>query len=470
MNSNDQKLKMMRDEKIPKVLLQMGIPTMVGMLVSALYSIVDAYFAGWLGTSQIGAVSIVFPVVQIIIGLGMTFGSGASSYISRLLGCGNTERANRTASTALVSSLLVGIGSIVITLGFLDNILVALGATETILPYARDYAVIYIAGSILNIFNVTMNNIVTAEGRAKLTMLSMIIGGGLNVILDPIFMFSLGLGVRGAAVATVIAQAMTTIIYLYYILCKKGYLRFSSRLFTFDSTIYAEIFKIGIPILIYQLLFGAAMGLSNSAASAYGDSAVAAIGVVTRLMTIGTYVVFGFMKGFQPVAGYNYGAKNYDRLDETIKVSLKWSTLFCAVVAILMVLIPQPLLLLFSKNDAVLIDIGVRALRANGIGFILFGFEQVYVSLFLAMGKGKEGGLLSISRQGLFFIPAILIMPHLFGIVGVIWAQPVADVFTVALTALFTIGLNRNLKILKASSSPTKGKSITRNNQRLRFL
>jgi putative MATE family efflux protein len=458
-NSNDQKLKMMRDEKIPKLLLKMGIPTMVGMLVSALYSIVDAYFAGWLGTSQIGAVSIVFPIVQIIIGLGMTFGSGAASYISRLLGGGNTERANRTASTALVSSLLVGIGSIVITLGFLDNILVALGATETILPYARDYAVIYIAGSILNIFNVTMNNIVTAEGRAKLTMLSMIIGGGLNVILDPIFMFPLGLGVRGAAIATVIAQAITTIIYLYYILCKKGYLRFSARLFTFDSTIYAEIFKIGIPILVYQLLFGAAMGLSNSAASAYGDSAVAAIGVVTRLMTIGTYVVFGFMKGFQPVVGYNYGAKNYDRLDETIKVSLKWSTIFCAVVAFLMILIPQPILLLFSKNDAMLIDIGVQALRANGIVFILFGFEQVYVSLFLAMGKGKEGGLLSISRQGLFFIPAILIMPHFFGIAGVIWAQPVADVFTVVLTALFMMGINRKLKVLKASSISTKDKS-----------
>ncbi|HBK68378.1 MAG TPA: MATE family efflux transporter, partial [Firmicutes bacterium] len=232
MNLNDQKLQMIRDEKIPKVLIKLGVPTMVGMMVSALYSVVDAYFVGWLGTSQMGAVSIVFPIVQIIVGLGMTFGSGAASYISRLLGEENVDQANRTASTALFSSLVIGVVSIVISLCFLDNILVALGATKTILPYAREYALIYIAGAILNIINVTMNNIITAEGRAKLTMISMLIGGGLNVILDPLFIFPLGFGVRGAAIATVVSQAATTCLYLWFILSKKGYLRFSSRLFT----------------------------------------------------------------------------------------------------------------------------------------------------------------------------------------------------------------------------------------------
>ncbi|MFA9466197.1 MAG: MATE family efflux transporter [Velocimicrobium sp.] len=455
MNSNNQRIQMMRDEKIPKLLIKMGMPTMIGMMVSALYSVVDAYFVGGLGTSQMGAVSIVFPVVQVIIGLGMTFGSGAASYISRLLGGGNAGKANRTASTALFSSLFIGAVSIVISLCFLDNILIALGATQTILPYAREYAIIYIAGSILNIFNVTMNNIIIAEGRSKLTMISMLIGGGLNVILDPIFIFPLGFGIRGAAIATVISQAVTTCLYLWYILRKKGYLRFSARLFTFNGIIYAEIFKVGIPILVYQLLSSAAMGLSNSSASAYGDSAVAAIGVVTRIMAIGTYVVFGFMKGFQPVAGYNYGAKNYSRLNEAIKVSLKWSTIFCAAVALLLIIIPEPIISLFSKSDAVLIDIGVHALRANGIVFILFGFEQVYMSLFLALGKGREGGLLSISRQGLFFIPAILIMPHLLGMGGIIWAQPVADLLTVILTAVLALVLNKNMKALKESSIPS---------------
>ena len=449
MNLNDQKLQMIRDEKIPKVLIKLGVPTMVGMMVSALYSVVDAYFVGWLGTSQMGAVSIVFPIVQIIVGLGMTFGSGAASYISRLLGEENVDQANRTASTALFSSLVIGVVSIVISLCFLDNILVALGATKTILPYAREYALIYIAGAILNIINVTMNNIITAEGRAKLTMISMLIGGGLNVILDPLFIFPLGFGVRGAAIATVVSQAATTCLYLWFILSKKGYLRFSSRLFTFSGTIYGEVFKVGVPILVFQILTSAAMGLSNTAASVYGDSAVAAVGVVTRIMTLGTYVVFGYMKGFQPVAGYNYGAKNYDRLNEATKVSHKWATIFCATVALLIIIIPKQIISLFSENDRALIDIGVRALGANGIIFPLYGFQMVYMALFLAMGRGKEGGLLSISRQGLFFIPAILIMPHLFGLEGVIWAQPSADLLSVVLTAVLALGLNKKIKAFK---------------------
>lgn len=440
---------MLRDEKIPKLLLKLGVPTMFGMMVSALYSVVDAYFVGWLGTSQMGAVSIVFPIVQIIVGLGMTFGSGAASYISRLLGEGKQDEANRTASTALFSSLFVGIAAITIAMCFLDNILVGLGATETIFPYAKEYAVIYVTGAILNIFNITMNNIITAEGRSKLTMLAMLIGCGLNVILDPIFIVPLGFGVRGAAIATVISQAFTTCLYLWFILGKKGYLRFSPRLFAFNGKIYGEVFKVGVPIFVFQLLSSAAMGLSNTAARVYGDSAVAAVGVVTRLITLGTYVVFGYMKGFQPVVGYNYGAKNYDRVQEATKVSLIWATAFCAVAALLMIVIPKQIVSLFSENDAVLIDIGACMLRANGIVFTLFGFEQVYMSLFLAMGCGKEGGILSISRQGLFFIPAILILPKLFGLDGIIWAQPAADLLTVILTAALAIGINNKLKALK---------------------
>lgn len=204
-----------------------------------------------------------------------------------------------------------------------------------------------------------------------------------------------------------------------------------------------------MPIFVFQLLSSAAMGLSNTAAKVYGDSAVAAVGVVTRLITLGTYVAFGYMKGFQPVVGYNYGAKNYERVREATKVSLLWATVFCAIMALLMIVIPKQIISLFSENDSVLIDIGARMLRANAIVFTLFGFEQVYMSLFLAMGRGKEGGILSISRQGLFFIPAILILPRLFGLDGIIWAQPAADLLTVILTAALAIGINKKLKVLK---------------------
>jgi putative MATE family efflux protein len=401
-----------------------------------------------------GAVSIVFPISQVIVGLGMTFGSGAASYISRLLGEGDSDRANKTASTALLSSLFVGAIAIFACLGFLNHMLIALGATETILPYARMYAVIYITGSILNIFNVTMNNIITAEGMAKLTMTAMLISGGLNVLLNPIFIYPLGFGIQGSAISTVVAQGVTSLFYLWYILHKKGCLRFSIRCFRFDGTIFAEVFKVGVPILVFQLLAGAAMGLSNTAARAYGDSAVAAVGVVTRILTLGTYVVFGYMKGFQPVAGYNYGAKNFDRLNEATKVSLQWATIFCTASALFMIIIPRQILSLFSENDAALIDIGARALRANGIIFPFYGFQMVYLALFLALGRGKEGGILSIARQGLFFIPAILILPRLFGIEGVIWAQPAADLLTVTLTAVFSLGLRKRLKAMKTGTSP----------------
>ncbi len=453
MNSNDQKLKMMRDEKIPKLLLKMGVPTMIGMLVSALYSVVDAFFVGKLGTSQMGAVSIAFPIIQVIIGLGMTFGCGAASYIARLLGAGKNDQASRTASTALFTSLVVGVVAIAVSLCFLNPILIALGATKTILPYAREFAVIYITGSIFNIFIVTMNNIVISEGMAKISMISMVGSGVLNIILNPIFIFPLGLGIRGSALSSVVSQAAASIIYFWVIGCKKGCLRFSIKNIRLDGEIFKEIFKVGIPILIYQLLASISMAMTNSVASNYGDSAVAAFGIVLRIMTLGTYVVFGFMKGYQPVAGYNYGAKNYDRMNEATKISLEWSTVFCVIVAILFIAFPNQIVAQFSAHDTEVINIGGQALRASGILFILFGFEVVYMSLFLALGIGTQGWLLSISRQGLFFIPVILIMPHLFGIEGIIWAQPVADVFTVALTALFMVKLNGKLRKLKADTA-----------------
>ncbi|MGD1815540.1 MAG: MATE family efflux transporter [Pleomorphochaeta sp.] len=453
MNSKDKKILMMRNGSIKIVLLKMGIPTMIGMIVSALYSIVDAYFAGWLGTQQIGAISVAFPIVQIIIGLGMMFGTGAASYISRLLGSDNEDKANRVASTALFTSMFIGIITIIITLFFMNIILRKLGATDTILPFAREYAYIYVSGAILTIFNVTMNNLVTAEGRTKLTMTSMIVGGGLNIVLDPIFIFVLNLGIRGAALATVVAQICTTIIYLIYLKKGKGCLKIRLSLFTFDKAIYIEILKIGAPILIYQLLTSISMGMTNSAASIYGDSAVAAFGVVMRIITIITYVVFGFLKGFQPFVGYNYGAKQYDRVDKSIKIVLIWTTLFCLLFYIFTFFFSESLIAIFTKNDDLqMIEIGVKTLKLSSLGLLFFGFQQVYMSLFLALGKGKQGGLLSISRQGFFFIPLIIILPLVFGLNGVIWTQCIADLLTTLLTLNFALKFHQEFLIKKVSN------------------
>ncbi len=454
MNSNDQKIQMMRNGKVSTALLKMGLPTMIGMLVSALYSIVDAYFAGWLGTSQQAAIAVTFPIIQIIIGLGMTFGTGGGSFIARLLGREDMEGANRAASTAMFTSLFVGILSSIGCLCFLKPLLRGLGATETILPFAIDYAVVYIGLAFFDIFNVTMNNIVTAEGRAKLAMISMILGGGLNVILDPVCMFSLHMGIQGAAVATVFSQAIVSVMFLWYILGKKGTLRFSLRLYTGKGYIFQEIFKVGIPILVYQLLSSVSMGMTSSAASTYGDSSVAAFGDAVRLMTLGTYVVFGFLKGFQPIVGYNYGAKNYDRVRKLVNTTLKWSTIYCVVVAAIMLIFPNQLMSIFTKSDTELIRIGALFLRANGVIFALFGFEQVAMALFLAMGKGTQGSLLSISRQGLFFIPAMLLLPRIFGLNGIVWVQPIADALTIILSVIFMVQFYRDLHWLSAASVP----------------
>lgn len=445
MQMNDEKLQLMRNEKIPKVLLKLGLPAMIGLLVSALYNVVDAYFVGGLGTSQMAAVSVAFPIGQIIIGLGMTFGSGAASYISRLLGENNQERAHKTASTALFTSLIIGGICIVLSLCFLEKLLTVLGATVTILPYAKTYGAIYIAGSIFNIFNVTVNHTITSEGASKLTMMAMMIGGCLNVALDPIFIYLLDFGVAGAAIATVISQAVTSLIYLWFIIGRKGVLRFNIRNFSPDKVMFAEILKIGIPGLMFQLLVSASTALTNSAASAYGDAAVAAMGVVIRILTVGSYVVFGFMRGFQPIAGFNYGAKLFDRLNEALHTVLKWATWFCSIAAVVMLLFAPAIMSAFS-NDPTVIEIGSRALRINAILFVFYGFQIVYAVLFLATGRAKEGSIVSLGRQGIFFIPIILILPHILGFNGVLYTQPIADALSVLLCAVFAIKANKELK------------------------
>ena len=444
MDEKDQKIKLMAEEKISKVLLRFSAPVIIGMLVTAFYNVIDAMFVGGLGTSAMGAVSIAFPISMFLIGVGLTFGSGASSYISRLLGEGDIVQANRTASTAFFSSLFIGIFTIAILLSFLDKVLLSFGATATILPYARDFASIFIAGSILSIINVTMNNIAISEGAAQISMTAMIVGAIVNVILEPLFIYTFGWGIKGAAIASVVAQSITTFLYLQYLLGNKSYVKIAFQYFGFDKEIYSQIVKVGIPLLIYQLLTSASMGLTNTAASNFGDAAVAAMGIVTRAFAIVTYGVFGYSKGFQPLAGFNYGAKNIERLKEAVRISLRWTTWFCGISALLIIVFSHSIIALFS-NDSAVIVIGSKALIANSIIFISFGFQTIYISLFLALGKAKEGGVLSMGRQGIFFIPVIFILPSIFGIDGVIYTQLIADLLTTLLTVILAVRLNKEI-------------------------
>lgn len=446
MEEKTNRIYLLEEAGVALALLKLGIPTMVGMLISALYNAIDAYFVSGLGISQMGAVSIVFPIVQIIIGLGMMFGAGASSYISRLLGKGDNEQANKTASTALFSGIFVGAIIIAGIMLFLDSVLISLGATETMLPYARDYAKIYITGSIVNVFTVMMNNLLTAQGATKFTMIAMLTGSIANVILDPIMIYGMKLGIKGAAVATVISLCINMMLYIGYIAKKKGILRFSIKNIAPSKKIYEEVLKIGIPVLLFQFFASAAMGTINTRSKPYGDYAVAAMGAVTRIMTVVIYVVFGFLKGFQPFAGYNYGAKKYGRLKKSINLCMVWSTLFCIIAAIVLVIFAEPIVSLFG-TDTKMIDLASKALRLNAALFITFGFQMVYASLYLSIGKSLVGGMLSLGRQGIFFFPLVFVLPHMFELTGVIWVQPMADFFTTILTVIFAIKINRTLLV-----------------------
>ena len=449
MNSRNNKMELLGNAPISKALLAMGIPTMLGMMVNAIYNLVDAYFVGGLGTSQMGAISVVYPLGQVVVGLGLLFGNGSASYLSRLLGNREQEQADRVASTALYSSVAVGAVMIIFSLIFLRPILRLLGATDSIMPYAMTYAGIYVVSCIFNVFNVTMNNIVTSEGAAKTTMLALMAGAVLNIGLDPVFIYTLDMGVAGAAIATAISQIVSTLIYLTFIFRKKSIYSFKMKNCTFTKEIMSEIFKIGIPTLVFQILTSLSISLVNTQAGPYGDSVIAGMGAVTRIVSMGSLIVFGFIKGFQPIAGYSYGAKKFDRLHKAIRTSILWSTVFCVIYGLLLTIFSSRIIAQFTDGDLEMIRVGTQSLRINGLSFLLFGFYTVYSSLFLALGKGLEGFVLGACRQGICFVPVILILPVFWGINGILYVQPIADVLSAIITIFMALHLHKELALAK---------------------
>ena len=441
----DQKMELLGSAPVPRALLTLGLPTMIGMMINALYNLVDAWFVGGLGTSQMGAVTVAYPLGQVVVGLGLLFGNGAASYLSRLLGRGEKETANQVASTALYSSILVGGVVIAAALLFLEPLLRWLGALEECMPYALTYTGIYITFSIFSVFNVTMNNIVSSEGAAKTTMCVLLVGAAVNVILDPVFIYGLNLGVAGAAIATALSQMVSTAVYLAYILRKKSVFRFHIQACRFSGEIMSEILKIGVPTLAFQLLTGLSIAMVNSAAKDYGGSAQAAMGPVTKLMSVGSLMVFGFLKGLQPIAGYSWGAKKLNRLREAVKTSILWSTLFCAAFGLAVAVFAGPIMTQFTKGDLEMIRVGQAALQASGLSFVVFGFYTVYSSLFLSMGRAREGCFLGACRQGICFLPAILLLPSCWGLEGILYAQPIADVLSAGIAFYLAVRLHREL-------------------------
>lgn len=281
-------------------------------------------------------------------------------------------------------------------------------------------------------------------------MCALLLGAVLNIGLDPLFIYTFNMGVAGAAIATAISQLVSTLVYLTYILRKRSAFSFSLKAFSPNGQMMAEILKIGVPTLVFQLLTSLSIALINRAASDYGDSVIAGMGAVTRITSMGTLVVFGFLKGFQPIAGFSYGAKKFDRLREAIKTSIIWSTSFCLVVGLVMAAFSTQIISQFTEGDVQMILAGQKSLFANGLTFIFFGFYTVYSSLFLALGKGAAGFFLGSCRQGICFVPVILLLPMVWGMNGILYAQPIADIISVVITLFMAIHLHKEISIAES--------------------
>ena len=443
---NESRIKILKEENIDKALFKLGIPMVISLLVAALYNVVDTYFVSGLGKEAVAAVSVAFPIQLVFLGIGLTFGAGAGSYISRLLGGNNKKEASIVATVALISSAILGIITAIALFCYLEGVLKFMGAIPSIMEISKSYTGIFIVGGILGTVNVTLGNLAVAQGAAKISLKAMIVGSISNMILDPIFIFGLNLGVRGAAIATLIARVITSLMYLIYFIGDKNLIEIKLPNFKPTFAIYKEVLKIGISMLILQILQTISISKISYAASFYGEEAIAAMGIVLRIVTLGTNVVFGYMKGLQPLAGFNYGAKNYERVREAIKASIKWINVFCVLWTVIVYIFAPSILSIFGTDENVL-NIAMPALRAALIMFITFGFQFTYSTLYLSTGKALGGVFLNSLRQGIVFIPIILLLPKFMGLNGVIYAQTISDLITTIITIPFAISIHKKLRL-----------------------
>lgn len=442
---NDKRSQMLGNEAVGKVVTKLAIPAIIGMLVTAIYNIVDTIFVGQLGQESLGAATVALPIFTIISAIGMMYGIGSGSYISRLLGENNKEQAEKTLVTSFVLTIITAILFSIFGILFLEKMLILFGASSAILPLAKEYTRVLILGGIATMINMNLNNSLRAEGSAKISMIALSVGAAFNIILDPIFIFNFEMGVKGAAIATVIAQSISTMILLAYYIRSKSLLNLDLSNFSFDKKIYKEIYKMGAPALLRQSLISIAIGFWTKAASHYGISAVASLGIITRVYMFGIYILLGYTQGFLPVAGFNYGSKQYDRLLLSIKVTLKNTTLFCIILTIVYMGFAEGLAKLFISEPEV-IRISSKGIRYFAIFMPALGFIMTFNNLFQAIGYAKIAMTLSIARQGVFLIPAIIILPKFMALDGVLLSQTFADALTIIITIFFAVYIVKKIE------------------------
>lgn len=415
---------------VSRVILTMAVPTIVSMLVTCFYVIVDTYFVGQLNTQSTAAVGIVFPLMSLIQAIGSFFGHGSGAYMSRELGARRTDNASSMATTGLVYALLIGILIAVVALLFLRPLSLVLGSTPTSLPFTEQYMAIILLGAPFQIASFTLNSQLRMQGNARYAMWGIISGALLNVVLDPILIFACGLQLRGAALATVIGQIVSVAVLLAmcHFRATTG-VRLRPRFFSLHWHYVREIVYGGSPSLSRQGLASISVVLLNVAAAGYGDAAVAAMSIVSRVTMFVMAVIVGLGQGFQPFCGYCYGAALYNRLRHGFWFTVRVGFIFLLFFSAVFFCFAEQTIAVF-RDDAIVIAVGSTALRWHLAVYPLNAYIMAGNMMLQTTRRPLRANVLSSARKGLVFIPFILILPHLFGLMGIAMCQAVCDVVT----------------------------------------
>lgn len=431
----------LKDKKISKLLLEFSIPAIIGMLVNSMYIVIDRIFIGRVvGAMAISGVSLTFPIVILIMAFAMLVGIGAAARISIKLGQDKKDEAELILGNSLVLLVIVSVLVTVFGLIFVDPMLKSFGASVSTIDYARQFIVILLAGSIFQIIGFGLNNIIRSEGDPKKAMSTMLIGAICNIILDFIFIYILKFGIRGAAVATVISQLVNMIWVLYYFFKGDSILRIKKENLSLKKDVIISIFTIGMAPFAMQLAASVVNIIFNRSLGIYGgDLAIGAMGIINGIVTIVLMPIFGINQGAQPIIGFNYGARQYMRVKETLKLAVIAASILATAGTLSAHIFPYALVSLFNKSDMKLTNISVNGIKIFMLMFPIVGFQIVSSNFFQAIGKAKISMFLALSRQVIVLIPMLFILPKIFGLNGVWMAAPVSDTASSILTALFII-------------------------------
>ena len=421
------------------LVLRMAVPTIISMLITNIYNMADTFFVGKLGTSATAAVGVVFPLMSVIQTFGFFFGHGSGNYISRAMGSQKMEDAEQMAVTGFGSSFLFGVILMILGLLFQDPLARLLGSTDTILPYAKEYLCVILLGAPFMASSLTLNNQLRFQGSAFFGMIGITTGGILNIFLDPLFIFVLDMGISGAAWATIISQMISFLI-LLMMTRAGGNIRIRLKKYSLKRSFWKEIVRGGTPSLCRQGLASVATICLNLAAGPYGDAAIAAMSIVSRIMNFASSALIGLGQGFQPVCGFNYGAGLYQRVKDAFWFCVKVGSVAALVFAVI------GFVEVFRKGDADVIRIGAEAMCFQCITFPFTAWVTISNMMMQNLGMVFKASYLSMARQGLFFIPLVFLLNLCFGLVGIELAQPVSDLITFASSIPLQLGVLRSLE------------------------